>query len=175
MTSWPWAKRSSITKNAMLMTVGCGKLSQQKRTSGRNDEQDVLRHKQTLFSSSWMPLVRIYKEWSHCHEKCDCHTVALRSWLKSAQSISSVKCPIVYRSTRKYCNVFFERWPRFASVFTTEDGNVGRCHGISGTRSPCAGVSERQGMRWFSIAVMCNCSPERSDHCFDQCGFCGER
>ena len=30
--------------------------SQQTETSGRNDKQDVLRHKQTFFSSSWIPV-----------------------------------------------------------------------------------------------------------------------
>ena len=30
--------------------------TRQQRTSGRNDEKMVARHKQTLFSSSWMPL-----------------------------------------------------------------------------------------------------------------------
>ena len=39
LTVWPWAKRSSLTKNAVLMTVGCDRLSLQNKTSGRNDEK----------------------------------------------------------------------------------------------------------------------------------------
>ena len=47
------------------------------------------------------------------------------------------------RSTQEYCHVFFGRYSQFASFLTTEDGNVGRCPGTSGTRSPCACISAR--------------------------------
>ena len=41
----------------------------------------------------------------------------------------------MYLSTRKYCNVFFERRPQFASDLTTEVGDVGSLSRHSGTRS----------------------------------------
>ena len=157
LTSWPWAKWSQkgSAKNSDYDRSHTSLTADE--TSGRNDEQDVLRHKQTLFSSSWMPLWGSMKMTSLPREmwlpyRCLTHLAQTLLLI----SISSVKCPIVYRSTRKCYNVFFRRYSQFASVFTTEDGNVGRCLGTSGTRSPCAGVSERQGMRWFAIAVMCN-------------------
>ena len=51
--------------------------SRQQKTSGRNDEKMVARHKLTSFSSSWMPLkgssqVR-YLLILHNHESGDCH------------------------------------------------------------------------------------------------------
>ena len=52
----------------------------------------------------------------------------------------------MYRSTQEHCNVFVGRYFQFASVFTTEVGNVCRCPGTSGTRGPCAGMSGGQAM-----------------------------
>ena len=51
----------------------------------------------------------------------------------------------MYRSTQKYYNEFFERWPQIASVLATEVGDVGSLSRHSGTRSQCASPSEDKG------------------------------
>ena len=48
--------------------------------------KDVLRHKETLFSSPWMPPCEDRWRSSYCHEKFDCHAVALRTWSERSQS-----------------------------------------------------------------------------------------
>ena len=59
MTGWPWAKTVIGTKcytHGWKRSMTTHIRTRQQRTSGRNDEKMVARHKQTLFSSSWMPL-----------------------------------------------------------------------------------------------------------------------
>ena len=63
---------------------------------------------------------------------------------------------------------------KFASVFAIV-GDVELLSRHSGTRRQSAGVLGRQRVCSLAVAVVCNCSPHHSDHCFDQCGFCGER
>ena len=59
------------------MTVAHSKTRQHK-TSGRNDENMVARHKQTLFLSSWMLLVNILEDevliFGDCQEPDDRHS-----------------------------------------------------------------------------------------------------
>ena len=59
MTGWPWAKQ--LAEQSATHMVENGRMTthirtRQQRASGRNDEKIVARHKQTLLSSSWMPL-----------------------------------------------------------------------------------------------------------------------
>ena len=75
LTCWPWAKRSSITKNAMLMTVGCDRLSQHSKTSCRNDEKMYSVTNRRYFRRHECPC-KCSRAWGpsspYCHLKGDC-------------------------------------------------------------------------------------------------------
>ena len=59
--------------------------------------------------------------WGHCHSTQESVANVPASW--------EGKGAHVFQPREQHCNVFFERYPQFASVFATQVGEVGSFHG----------------------------------------------
>ena len=90
LTIWLQAKRSSITKNALLVTVGCDGLSQQDKTSDRKGEKMYAVTNRRYFRCHECPCTCFRRAWGpsclYCHFKGDCqvsHSLVRSGLLRS--------------------------------------------------------------------------------------------
>ena len=134
LTCWPWAKRSSITKKAMLMTVGCDGLSQQDKTSGRKGEKMYAVTNRRYFLCHECPCKCSRRAWGpsspYCHIKGDCqvsHSLVRSGLLRSTggcQSELSRVCFKLFQSAYDCQSGCSRVWSK---VFQSADA----CHAVT--------------------------------------------
>ena len=91
---WLWAKQSQKGRSAKRQWLWQSHTSlTANKTSGRNDEKMYSVTHRRFFRRHGCLCEDLWR-WSHCHEKCDCHAVASRTWLKSYSCFIDLLCEV---------------------------------------------------------------------------------